>query len=162
MPILSVAMSHWQRAVYRYAPWLGLLIFLLVAAPVLRPFLATGLLPRGPFLIICAIALGASIYAIATMTWYARRVIAECSYDGCMLQYSTVGHPETAFRPIQELTDIDEWREARGRFGGPALLGYELRFRDTEKLYLLLTTPNAPDLARRLAADRWPDRPSTL
>jgi hypothetical protein len=156
--MITVVMPQWQRWVYRFGPWLCLLVFLLIAGLVARPVLANPEIRRQGLVPLTVFFSCATIWAMATMTWFLRRLIAECSYDGGMLRFTTVGRAEAEIRPVLDLSDIDEWREYRGRFGGPGLMGYRLTFRDRQKLYLDLGIANVRDLVARLQADRWPDR----
>jgi hypothetical protein len=163
--MITVVMPEWQRSVYRFAPWLCLLIFLMFSVLIGRPLLANVAVSRKVMIGMTIFFLAPTIWGMATMTWFQRRIIAECIYDGCTLQFSTVGRPEPEMRPILELSQIEEWRQ-EGRFSAGGLLGYRLTFRDSsgrkQKLYVQLSLPSAGELVRRLEADRWPDHASWL
>ena len=87
------------------------------------------------------------VAAIASQFWFQRRIICEFGYDGCTLQYRTLGIPEMQVRPLQDLGQITLWR---GR-SGP--IGYRLVFRDGAKVYLDFSVANSIALADQLRRD---------
>ncbi len=160
--MITVAMPEWRRALYRAAPLLCLGLFLLIEWLVTGPILSRLFVPPRILFMMVFLLPPAPLAVLAAAGWFARRIIAECSYDGSTLRFTTVGRPDEEVRPILDLSDIDEWREYRSRFGFQSLIGFRLRFRDRQKRYLDLSVPNARELIVRLQSDRWPQHPPTL
>jgi hypothetical protein len=84
---------------------------------------------------------------ILTALWFWKRLITEFSYDGKMLQLSTLGVPTTQARHLSEIVEVSEWR---GR-GGP--LGYRIKFRGGAQFFLQYGVSNAAALAEQIGYD---------
>jgi hypothetical protein len=158
--MITVVMPEWRRLMYRAAPLLCLGLFLLIEWLVTGPILSRLFFPPRILVMMVFLLPPAPLAVLAAAGWFERRIIAECSYDGSTLRFTTVGCPDEEVRPILDLSDIDEWREYRSRFAFQSLVGFRLRFRDRQKRYLDPSVPNTRELVARLQADRWPKPPS--
>jgi hypothetical protein len=79
--------------------------------------------------------------------WFWRRIVNELSYDGRALRFRTLGTAEMRARDLSEIADLAEWQ---GR-GGP--IGYRLRFRDGEKVYLQFGVSNSTAAVEQIRRD---------
>jgi len=86
-------------------------------------------------------------FGIGMQLWFRRRIVKEFSYDGRALLVRTLGRAEIQTLDLSELAHLGEWR---GR-GGP--LGYRLRFRDGEKVYLQYGVSNCVAAAEQIRSD---------
>lgn len=76
--------------------------------------------------------------------WYHRRTIAEFTFDGSLLRFTTLGNAGTQTRALSEIVQVREWR------GRGAPLGYRLDFRDGAKVYVEYSLANATTLGEQL------------
>jgi hypothetical protein len=86
-------------------------------------------------------------FGIGMQLWFRRRIVSEFNYDGHALRFRTPGMGEMQTRALSEIADLGEWR---GR-GGP--LGYRLRFRDGQKVYLRYGVSNSVAAAEQIRRD---------
>lgn len=84
---------------------------------------------------------------IGLQLWYQRRIISDFRYDGCTLQFRTLGIQEPQMRPLNDISSIRDWR---GKGGS---LGYRLQFQDSQKLYLEFSVSNSTELVNRVRTD---------
>ena len=100
---------------------------------------------RNAFAIICLIVLG--LILIGGVVWFWKRLIKEFNYDGRTFAFNTLSIPEMQARDLSAIEEVGEWT---GR-GGP--LGFRIKFRDGERLYLSYGVSNAAVLAERMRYD---------
>lgn len=145
---ISGVMPRWHRNVHRFGFGLMCALFALFGFMQVRflPLSGNDRAARGAALI------GVWLLAIATIgfgmqLWFWRRMVAEFSYSGQALRFRSLGRPEMQTRVLSEIADIRTWR---GR-GYP--LGYRLRFRDGEKIYLQNSVSNCEAVVEQIRRD---------
>jgi hypothetical protein len=138
-------MPKWRRSFHRIATGFMCLLFCGLVALGARILLAATRQPNKSMLVFGLLFMAMAAVAAGMQFWFLRRMISEFSFDGCLLQFRTLGVTQTQTRAASDLSEIREWR---GR-GGP--LGYRLTFRDGEKAYLEFYVSNAQVAAQLLS-----------
>ena len=143
---ISGEMPKWRRVVHRCASGFMFLFFAVFAVYGARLFFMGSVAGRGkgPAVAMMLWFTFLAAFAIGMQRWYDRRMIAQFSFDGSLLRFTTLGNEETQARDLSEIVQVREWR---GR-GGP--LGYRLDFRDGAKAYLQYSVTNATALGEQL------------
>jgi hypothetical protein len=91
------------------------------------------------------IVLGLGFIGSGFLFW--KKLIKEFNYDGRTFTFNTLANSESQVRDVSAIEEVGEWT---GR-GGP--LGYWIKFRDGEKVYLQNGVSNGRALAERLRYD---------
>jgi hypothetical protein len=141
--MLSGAMPRSVRIFYRFSPGVICLVFAGLGLLNFRAASATGATPIRALALFMVILALAAIIVVAQWR-FERRLIAEFSYDGYMLQFRTLGIPETQLSPHPAIVKIKDWRGRSGR------AGYRLIFGDGQNAYLEFSVSNSTELVTRL------------
>jgi hypothetical protein len=105
-----------------------------------------GDMPARPMLAFLGLFLAMIVFNIAALLWFRRRLIKDFIWDGRALRFHTLGVEQEQLRDIAEFSWLRDWSGRGGR------IGYRIRFRDGQKVYLDITTPNAAAAAQQMQA----------
>ena len=143
---ISGEMPKWRKIVHRLASGFMFLFFSAFAVYGGRVFFVDSVAGRGRGAAVAMMLWFTFLaaFAVGMQRWYDRRMIAQFSFDGSVLRFTTLGNEDTQARDLSEIAQVRQWR---GR-GGP--LGYRLDFRDGAKAYLDYSVSNATALGEQL------------
>ena len=143
--MISGTMPRWQQNIHMFGFGLMCLLlggFGLRSIRFLLP--VRGVWPSKGLFVSSLVFMAVASFGIGMQLWFRRRLVKEFSYEGRALRYRTLGTAELQTRDLSEIAEIGDWR---GRGGS---LGYRLRFRDGEKIYLQHGVSNSAAAAEQI------------
>ena len=146
--MISGTMPKWQQNFHTFAFGVMCLLFGGFGLLSFRFLIGAGQVhPSKGLRLISVVFVAIAGFGIGMQVWFRRRIVKEFTYEGRALQVRTLGRAKFRTLDLSELSHLREWQ---GR-GGP--LGYRLRFRDGDRVYLQYGVSNSVAAAEQIRSD---------